>query len=134
MIRKARKEDLKSICMSVYNKKIDYITVKSVKEDYQNGNLYLIEENGKILGQCALVPKEQYYAMQRLVLYNCKNAGKGIVTQFINYFISNGYTNLGLTPWSDNCRMKKILKRNQYKKIYSIRTYTDNNGICSIDF
>ena len=31
-------------------------------------------------------------------------------------------------------KIKKILKRNQYKKIYSIRTYTDNNDICSIDF
>lgn len=120
MIRKAKREDLKSICMSVYNKKIDYITVESVKEDYRNGNLYIIEENGKILGQCALVPKEQYHAMQRLVLYNRKNAGRGITAQFINYFISIGYMNIGSTPWSDNCKMKLLLKRNGFEYQYQI--------------
>ena len=120
MIRKAKKEDLKSIYMSVYNKKIDYITIESVKTDYQNGNLYVIEENGKILGQCALVSKGKYYAMQRLVLYNRKNAGKGITTQFINYFVSIGYMNIGSTPWSNNCKMKTLLKRNGFEYQYQI--------------
>ena len=115
MIRKAKREDLKSICMSVYNKKIDYITVESVREDCRNGNLYIIEENGKILGQCALVPKGQYYAMQRLVLYNRKNAGKGITSQFIQYFATIGISCIGSTPWSDNCRMKSLLKKNGFE-------------------
>ena len=120
MIRKAEQKDLKSICMSIYNKKLNYITVNSVKEDYRNNNLYIIEENGKILGQCALVPKGRYYAMQRLVLYNQKNIGKRITTQFINYFISIGIDCIGVTPWSDNCKMKSLLKKNGFEYQYQI--------------
>ena len=53
-IRKATSADLRSICMSLYNKKIDYISPNSAREDVANDRLYLLVENGKILGQCAL--------------------------------------------------------------------------------
>lgn len=123
-IRMAKPTDLKSICMSLYNKKIDYITPESAREDVKNNRLYLLVEDGKILGQCALKYQNQYgepyYAVQRLVLYNNRNTGKHIAETFLEYFLSLHLGKLGVTPWSDNVKMKHILAKKGFTFQYQI--------------
>lgn len=120
-IRIATSADYIHICRSLQNKGIDYITTKQAKNDIDNNRLYIIENNGKIISQCALVPEPNYNytAIKRMCVYNKKNAGCGIANAFVNYFVSNFYDNLGCTPWEDNGAMRHILEKHGFVYQYT---------------
>ena len=59
-IRLATKSDYKSISTSLRNKCISYITPAQAKSDIENNRLFVMTENNKILGQCALVYEPNY--------------------------------------------------------------------------
>lgn len=119
-IRKATTADYRSIARSLANKQISYITSNHARTDIENGNLYVIEDNGTILAQCALVyePQYGYHAIKRLVVYNRKNLGCGLAQRFLSYFTAMPYT-LGCTPWADNERMKYLLYKNGFSYEYT---------------
>lgn len=119
-IRKATAADYRSIARSLANKQISYITPHHAHTDIENGNLYVIEDNGTILAQCALVyePQYGYHAIKRLVVYNRKNLGCGLAQRFLSYFTAMPYT-LGCTPWADNEQMKYLLRKNGFDYEYT---------------
>lgn len=121
IIRIATKTDYKKIACSLNNKHINYITSSHAKEDIENGRLFIIEEEEKIIAQCALVYEEKYnyYAIKRLVVYNQKNRGRGIAQKFISFFCNKNLPALGCTPWADNIVMKKLLERNGFVYQYT---------------
>ena len=120
-IRLANSTDYKRIAMSLRNKRIEYITSAHAREDIANHRLYVVEEDGMIIAQCALVeePNYHYYAIKRLVIYNRKNCGRGIAQLFISYFCAMNLPALGCTPWSDNQIMKHLLSRNGFEYQYT---------------
>jgi len=120
-IRKANREDYKRIARSLNNKQIAYITAEQALADILAERLYIIEESGKIIAQCALVYEAnyQYHAIKRLTVYNKKNCGRGIAQQFISFFVSMNLPAIGCTPWSDNAIMKKLLSRNGFEYQYT---------------
>ena len=120
-IRIAEPTDYKRIALALRNKRIDYITPAHAREDIANHRLYVVEENGMIIAQCALVeePAHHYHAIKRLVIYNRKNCGRGIAQRFIRYFCAMNLPALGCTPWSDNQTMKHLLARNGFEYQYT---------------
>lgn len=120
-IRLAETTDYKRIAMALRNKHIEYITPAHAREDIANRRLYVVEEDGKIIAQCALVeePAHHYHAIKRLVIYNRKNCGRGIAQRFIRYFCAMDLPALGCTPWSDNKTMKHLLSRNGFEYQYT---------------
>lgn len=110
-IQKATRQDYKSIAVSLRNKGIPYITPEQADRDIENGDLYIIKENGKPIAQCALVydGHYHYHAIKRLVIYNKKNCGQGIAHAFVGYFVKQEHKKLGCTPWRNNSRMINIL-------------------------
>ena len=120
-IELATKQDMKRICCSLRNKKIDYITPALAISDIDNSRLYIIKDKDKIIAQCALVEEKEYgyYAIKRLVVYNKKNCGKGIAQQFISFFCEKNLPALGCTPWDTNIAMKKLLERNGFVYQYT---------------
>ena len=137
-IRLAETADYKRIAMALRNKHIDYITPAHAREDIANNRLYVVEENGMIIAQCALVeePAHHYHAIKRLVIYNRKNCGRGIAQRFIRYFCAMNLPALGCTPWSDNQTMKHLLSRNGFEYQYTflncyeffVKKGNDKNG------
>lgn len=121
IIRIATKTDYRKIACSLNNKHINYITSSHAKEDIENSRLFVVEEEGKIIAQCALVYEEEYnyYAIKRLVVYNQKNYGRGIAQKFISFFCNKNLPALGCTPWADNIVMKKLLERNGFVYQYT---------------
>lgn len=124
-IRIANKSDYKGVARSLANKNISYISSAHAKNDIENNRLFVMEENGKAIAQCALVyePLYDYYAIKRLVVYNKKNCGRGIAQQFISFFCAMDLPALGCTPWADNVVMKKLLEKNGFVYQY---TFMDN--------
>jgi RimJ/RimL family protein N-acetyltransferase len=120
-IRLAQSSDYKRIAMALRNKRIEYITPAHAREDIQERRLYVIEDDGEVIAQCALVnePNYGYYAIKRLVIYNRKNCGRGIARQFIRYFCAMNLPTLGCTPWADNQRMKYLLISNGFEYQYT---------------
>lgn len=120
-IRPANTSDYKSIAMSLRNKGIDYITPTHAREDINNHRLYVMEEDGRIIAQCALVlePLHHYYAIKRLVIYNRKNCGRGIAQRFVSYFVAMDLPALGCTPWTDNKVMRRLLVKNGFTHQYT---------------
>lgn len=125
IVRLANKSDYKGVARSLTNKNISYISSTHAKNDIENNRLFVMEENGKAIAQCALVyePLYDYYAIKRLVVYNKKNCGRGIAQQFISFFCAMDLPALGCTPWADNVAMKKLLERNGFVYQY---TFMDN--------
>lgn len=121
VIRTAELTDYKRIALALRNKCIDYITPKQAREDIQKRRLYVVEDNGVVIAQCALVyePDYSYHAIKRLVIYNKKNCGRGIAQQFISYFCAMNLPTLGCTPWSDNQIMKRLLTKNGFEYQYT---------------
>lgn len=121
IIRTAEPTDYKRIALALRNKRIDYITPAQAREDIQKRRLYVVEDNGVVIAQCALVyePDYSYHAIKRLVIYNRKNCGRGIAQQFISYFCAMNLPALGCTPWSDNQIMKKLLTKNGFEYQYT---------------
>lgn len=120
-IRLATEKDYSHIYHALNRKGINYISANHAKEDISKNQLYVIEENEKVIAQCALVVENNYnyIAIKRLVIYNKKDCGKGIAQRFIEYFKSFGIENLGCTPWTENTRMRKILERNGFIHQYT---------------
>ena len=120
-IRLAESTDYKRIAMALRNKHIEYITPAHAREDIANHRLYVVEEDGMIIAQCALVeePAHHYHAIKRLVIYNRKNCGRGIARQFIRYFCAMNLPALGCTPWTDNQKMKYLLVSNGFEYQYT---------------
>lgn len=120
-IRLAQSADYKRIAMALRNKRIEYITPAHAREDITNNRLYVVEEDGMIIAQCALVeePAHHYHAIKRLVIYNRKNYGRGIARQFIRYFCDMNLPALGCTPWTDNQKMKYLLVSNGFEYQYT---------------
>jgi RimJ/RimL family protein N-acetyltransferase len=120
-IRLATSADYKRIATALRNKAIEYITPAHAREDIARGQLYLIIEDGAIIGQCALVyePYYQYHAIKRLTIYNQRNYGRGIAQQFISFFCGMNLPALGCTPWTDNARMRYLLEKNGFSHQYT---------------
>lgn len=120
-IRLANSADYKRIATALRNKHIDYITPAHAREDIANHRLYVVEEDGMIIAQCALVeePSHHYHAIKRLVIYNRKNCGRGIAQHFIRYFCAMNLPALGCTPWSDNKVMCRLLVKNGFTYQYT---------------
>ena len=120
-IRLAESTDYRRIAMALRNKRIEYITPAHAREDIANNRLYVVEEDGMIIAQCALVeePAHHYHAIKRLVIYNRKNCGRGIARQFIHYFCDMNLPALGCTPWTDNQKMKYLLISNGFEYQYT---------------
>lgn len=86
-IRFANINDTIRIIRAIQNKHLDYNTPAQVKEDIQKGRLVVVEENGKLLGSCALVeePAYNYTAIKRVCVYSKKSQGKGVGTVLIQF-------------------------------------------------
>lgn len=123
-IRLATEKDYSKIYHALNRKGIDYISARHARDDIEKQQLFVIEENGELLGQCALVVENDfgYIAIKRLVVYNKKNSGKHIAQQFIDYFKSLNIENLGCTPWTENAKMRAILERNGFVHQYTFMT------------
>lgn len=119
-IRYATAADLKSITCALRNKKIHYNTPAQAREDVRQNRLFVIENNGALIAQCALVfdNTRQGYYMKRLCIYNSKRACKGIAQMFIDFFFSLGVPSLAATPWDDNKAMIHILEKNGFEFQY----------------
>lgn len=120
-IRLATQKDYRRIARALQNKKIDYITHTHAREDIQQQRLYVIEENGCLIAQCAIVEEHEhgYHAIKRLTVYNKKNCGRGIAELFIQFFCGMSFDAIGCTPWTDNATMKKLLVRNGFVYQYT---------------
>ena len=119
-IRHATAADLKSITCALRNKKINYNTPAHAREDVRQDRLFVIENNGALIAQCALVFDDvrQGYYMKRLCVYNSKRACKGVAQMFIDFFFSLGIASLAVTPWDDNKAMIHILEKNGFEFQY----------------
>ena len=122
IIRYATSADLKSITCALRNKKINYNTPAQAREDVRQNRLFVIENNGALIAQCALVfdnTRKEYY-MKRLCVYNKKRACKGIAQMFIDFFFSLGIASLSATPWDENKVMIHVLEKNGFEFQYRV--------------
>ena len=120
IIRHATAADLKSITCALRNKKIHYNTPAQAREDVQHNRLFVIENDGALIAQCALFfddTRQEYY-MKRLCVYNKKRACNGTAQMFIDYFYSLGIASLAVTPWDDNKAMIHVLEKNGFEFQY----------------
>lgn len=122
IILNAEEKDYMSICRSIQNAHIAYITPQHIKEDINKHRLFVVKEKEKILGFAALVYCSEFnnFAIKRLCIPNKKNRGKGIAKFIIHYFVSiHSLINYPLvcTPWVDNKVMRKILEQEGFKYI-----------------
>lgn len=119
-IRKATSADLKSITCALRNKNIFYNTPAQAREDVRQNRLFVLENNGALVAQCALVfdTNRQEYYMKRLCVYNKKRACGGTAQMFIDFFLSLGVASLSVTPWDDNKAMIHVLEKNGFEFQY----------------
>lgn len=119
-IRQATAADLKSITCALRNKNIFYNTPAQAREDVRQNRLFVLENDGALVAQCALVfdTKRQEYYMKRLCVYNKKRASGGTAQMFIDFFLSLGVASLSVTPWDDNKAMIHILEKNGFEFQY----------------
>lgn len=122
-VRKATTEDTLHIVRSLQNKHISYNSVEQAKNDIKNGNLYIAEKDGKILGSVVVAYKEHrnYNAILRLCVYNKKNEGKGIAGALVDYVLSLGLGDYGATPWNTNPAMIHIFKKRGFVFQYAFK-------------
>lgn len=124
-IRFANKNDTIRIIRSIQNKHMDYNTPAHVKADIAAGRLVVIEENGKLLGSCAIVKEEawDYTAIKRVCVYSSKSRGKGVAQNLIGFVCSLGLGTLGATPWNDNPTMCHIFQKFGFEYQYTFQQY-----------
>lgn len=124
-IRYASAKDTKSITTSIRNKKINYNTPEMVKEDIKKARLIVAVEDGKILGQLAMVEELEwgYVAIKRLCVYNKNNKGKGIASALIRFACEQTDKPLGASPWTENTACRKLFEKHGFKYQY---TYLEN--------
>ena len=116
----ATSEHINYITHALAPKRIDYIKPSQVKEDIKQGRLYIIIHEGKPIAQCALVEEtnHNYTAMKRMVIYRKDNKAHGIADMFIKYF-SQLDCAIGATPWTENEKIKYILRKNGFEYQYT---------------
>ena len=119
-IRLATAADIPYITHALAPKQIDYIKPSQARADIEGGRLYVLEHEGQLIAQCALVREERYdyTAMKRMVAYNRSCKVRGVADRFIAYFVAMGHT-LGATPWSENEKVKHILIKNGFVYQYT---------------
>lgn len=121
LLRLATMADFNFIKSALLSLDIPYINPLHAINDIQKQQMYLLEENGKIIAQCSLIPEEEYnyMAIKRLVVYPSSNRHRGIGQIFLDHFISIGFPALGCTPWNDNAPMLHLLIKNGFKWQYT---------------
>jgi RimJ/RimL family protein N-acetyltransferase len=126
-IRFATAADTLSIIRAIQNKHMDYNTTTQAKEDVKLGRLVVAEENGKLLGSCAIVKDERrgYTAIKRVCVYSSKSRGKGVAQSLVGFVCSLGLGTLGATPWNDNPAMCHIFKKFGFEYQYTFLKYYD---------
>lgn len=126
-VRFATTADSLSIIRAIQNKHIDYNTTAQAKEDIKLGRLIVVEENGKLLGSCAIVKDEcyGYTAIKRVCVYSKKSCGKGVAQALVGFVCSLGLGTLGATPWNDNPAMCHIFKKFGFEYQYTFLKYYD---------
>ena len=119
-IRLATEADYNYISHALARKAIDYIRPSQAKEDIANSQLYVIIENEKPIAQCALVAETayNYTAMKRMVIYRKENCGRGLADMLIEHFSSMNLA-IGATPWTENERIKHILRKHGFEYQYT---------------
>lgn len=124
-IRFATKNDTIRIIRSIQNKHMNYNTPTHVKADIAAGRLVIIEENGKLLGSCAIVKETNrgYTAIKRVCVYSKKSQGKGVAQALIAFVCSLGLGTLGATPWNDNPTMCHIFQKFGFEYQYTFQQY-----------
>lgn len=121
IVRFASNEDTLSVIRSIQNKRMNYNTTAQAKQDISLGRLVVVEENGKLLGSCAIVKETNrgYTAIKRVCVYSKKSRGKGVAQALIAFVCSLGLGTLGATPWNDNPAMCHIFKKFGFKYQYT---------------
>lgn len=119
-IRLATINDISYITHALAPKRIDYNKPSQARADISANRLYLLEHEGKVVAQCALVEETayNYTAMKRMVVYNKASKVKGVADAFIKYFSTLGVA-IGATPWTENEKIKHILKKNGFEYQYT---------------
>lgn len=119
-IRLATTADISYITHALAKKAIDYIKPSTVREDIIANRLYVVIENEKPIAQCALVAEVDYNytAMKRMVIYRKENCGRGLADMLIEHFSSMDLA-IGATPWTENERIKHILRKHGFKYQYT---------------
>ena len=126
-IRFAKREDTIHIIRAIQNKRMDYNTPAQAREDVNLGRLVVVEENGKLLGSCAIVKDELrgYTAIKRVCVYSKKSRGKGVAQSLVGFVCSLGLGALGATPWNDNPAMCHIFQKFGFEYQYTFLKYYD---------
>lgn len=124
-IRFAEEKDKLHAVRSLQRNQTFYNTTKQLKEDLSCGRLIVVEENGKLLGSCAIVPEKNwgYTAIKRLMVYSQKSRGKGIASALIQFVIELGYEVVGATPWEDNVKARRLFEKNGFCFKYQFGNY-----------
>lgn len=119
-IRFANENDKLSAIRSLQRNQTPFCTTAQLKEDLSLGRLIVAEENGKLLGSCAIVKEDNwdYTAIKRLIVYSKKSRGKGIADKLIKYVISLNLGVIGGTPWRDNAITRHLFEKNGFEFQY----------------
>ena len=120
-IRFANENDKLSAIRSLQKNQTSFCTTAQLKEDLSLGRLIVAEENGKLLGSCAIVnePNWNYTAIKRLIIYSKKSRGKGIADSLIKYIISLNLGVIGGTPWKENSITRHLFEKNGFEFQYT---------------
>lgn len=115
-VRFATEKDKIHAIRALQHNQTPYCTTAQLKEDLELGRLIIIEENGKLLGSCAIVeePNWGYTAIKRLIVYSKKSRGKGIADKLIKYVISLNLGTVGGTPWKNNSITRHLFEKNGF--------------------
>ena len=127
IIRFANNKDTIRIIRAIQNKHMNYNTPAHVKQDIEAKRLIVVEENGKLLGSCAIVKDELrgYTAIKRVCVYSKKSCGKGVAQSLVGFICSLGLGTLGATPWNDNPAMCHIFQKFGFEYQYTFLKYYD---------
>ena len=120
MIRIATYEDYKRVVQSLNSgSKLDYITSRQARQDFEQASLYIVESNQKVMAIFSLVYDEERKIdyLKRLKVLNKRNLGLGFGTMIVEY-VSQLNQKIAVTPWIDNKRMRNLLERNGFKMEY----------------
>lgn len=119
VIRKATVTDYKSLVSSINRgAKVDFITAKQLKYDLLNDELYVLQDNKKIVAIFSIVYDVSYQALyiKRLKVLNKNNYGKGYAAEVIKYVSELPYK-VSVTPWENNHAIIKVLKRFNFQLV-----------------
>lgn len=111
-LKKADTMDWVRIHNALCRKQIPFCTPSQVFHDFEQGRLYAVVEDGKVLATVSLVeePLYKYIAVKRLCILNKKNCGKGIARFALHAIQGQVSGRIGATPWEDNHAVRHILE------------------------